>query len=271
VIRGAVLGSPITHSLSPLLHTTAYEFLGIEASYFAFDVKSGGLAHFLSENDELNCLSLTMPLKEQAFDLADSVSAIAAQISSGNTLHRNNGQWQLTSTDVDGFVSSCHANNASLAGSVLVIGGGATARAVIGACNGISQVIHVINRNSDREKSIRSAAPLSEIIFHSWQVNELINSVDLVVNTTPAGVGDFFRSSINQPTGVFFEVLYNPWPTQLLQNWREQGGNSVDGLELLIHQGISQIEIFSGSTVDRSSLAKLLRLKALEVLEASTP
>lgn len=271
MIRGAVLGSPISHSLSPLLHTSAYEFLGIEAAYSACEVKSGGLAQFLKENVELNCLSLTMPLKEEAFDLADSVSAIAAQISSGNTLHRNNGQWQLTSTDVDGFVSSCQANNVALTGSVLVIGGGATARAVIGACNEISNSIHVINRNPDREKSIRSAAPLSEIIFHPWQTNALINSVDLVVNTTPAGVGDFFSSSVSQPTGVFFEVLYNPWPTQLLQNWREQGGNSVDGLELLIHQGISQIEIFSGSTVDRSSLAQLLRLKALEVLEASTP
>lgn len=271
MIRGGVLGSPIAHSLSPLLHTTAYELLGIESSYLAFDVKSGELANFLLENNELNCLSLTMPLKEEALTIADSVSALSAQISSGNTLHRIKDQWQLSSTDVDGFLFSCQSRDVSYSGSVLVIGAGATARAVIGACSGISKVIHVISRNPEREQSIRNAAPLSEIIFHPWEANAHMNTADLVINTTPTGVADFFSTSIKDPIGVLFEVLYNPWPTHLLWRWRELGGQVIDGLDLLVHQGISQIEMFSGLTVDRRVLAQQLRLKALKVLEASTP
>lgn len=270
MIHGAVLGSPISHSLSPLLHKNAYEYLGIDATYEAFDVKSGSLDSFLAEHVELDCLSLTMPLKEEAIAIADSVTSIAQQISSGNTLRKKDGKWELTTTDVEGFVFSTLQHKVSIEGSVLVIGGGATARAVVGGCNGISEVIHVISRNRDRESLIRAAAPSSQIIFHPWQTNALINSTDLIVNTTPKSVADIFIDSVKKPVGVYFEILYNPWPTHLLHDWREKGGSSIDGLDLLIHQGISQIELFSGKDIDRVVLANFLRLKALEVLGEST-
>ena len=88
MIIAAVLGSPISHSLSPQLHKFAYEVLGIEAEYSRFDVKSDDLPRFLVEHPELNALSLTMPLKERALLIADSVSKISLQIQSGNTLSK---------------------------------------------------------------------------------------------------------------------------------------------------------------------------------------
>jgi len=271
MIKAAVLGSPISHSLSPLLHSTAYEILGIEGEYSSFEVLSGGLKEFIVRNEGIESLSLTMPLKEEALGVADEVSDISQQITSGNTLYRKSGKWHLTSTDVDGFSYALSSNRTSARGNVLIIGSGATARAVVAACNGLSDEIHVIGRSIERHASIERAAPDSTITFHPWQLNPLINTADLVVNTTPSNAASDFASSISNPRGVLFEVLYNPWPTILLEQWRKAGGVGIDGLELLIHQAISQIEIFGGMSVDRKNMAAKLRIVALERLGQSTP
>ena len=82
---------------------------------------------------------------------------------------------------------------------------------------------------------------------------------DLVVNTTPGETASILVDHIDSPSSTFFEVLYNPWPTQLLSHWREAGGFGIDGLDLLIHQAISQVEIFASCEVDRDPIAKMLR------------
>jgi shikimate dehydrogenase len=261
VILAGVLGSPISHSLSPLLHKTAYELLGIEGSYSAFEVQSGQLRHFLnSEGSALNNVSLTMPLKEEALSIADSVSDLAQQIRSGNTLFKKDGLWSLTSTDVAGFTFALESHNRNTMGNVLIIGAGATARAVIASCDGVSRSVSVINRNPDREIAIRNSAPHLVVDFISWGTSINFNKYDLVINTTPGNTAALFVDQVTATSATFFEVLYNPWPTLLLSKWRESGGYGIDGLDLLIHQAISQIEIFTSSSIDRVSVAKMLRL-----------
>ena len=261
VILAGVLGSPISHSLSPLLHKTAYEFLGIAGSYSAFEVQSGQLQHFLdNEGSALNNVSLTMPLKEEALSIADSVSDLAQQIQSGNTLSKKEGLWSLTSTDVAGFTFALESHNRTATGDVLIIGAGATARAVIAACDGVSRSVSVISRNPDREIAIRNSAPHFVVDFISWGTSIDFNKYDLVVNTTPGETAALFVDQVTGTSATFFEVLYNPWPTLLLSKWRESGGYGIDGLDLLIHQAISQIEIFSSSSIDRLTVAKMLRL-----------
>lgn len=260
MISAGVLGSPISHSLSPLLHNTVYEFLGIDARYEAYEVSSGQLRNFLSgDGATLNCLSLTMPLKEEALSIASSVSDLSRQIQSGNTLHKVDGQWSLTSTDVDGFTHALRFNDRDAKGNVLVIGAGATARAVVAACNGVSGTVTVINRNPDREEAMRLAAPISAIEFIPW--NSVIDfaGFDLVVNTTPGETASQFVDAFGSVSATYFEVLYNPWPTPLLSKWRSSGGFGIDGLDLLIHQAISQMEIFAARPIDRSAVAKMLR------------
>jgi shikimate dehydrogenase len=121
MINGAVLGSPISHSLSPQLHKVAYDFLKIIAEYARYEVESGDLPRFLTSHPELNSLSLTMPLKEEALKIADVISPISLQIKSGNTLSKQDGRWNLTSTDVDGFCMALRAHNVELNGSILII------------------------------------------------------------------------------------------------------------------------------------------------------
>jgi shikimate dehydrogenase len=274
MINGAVLGSPISHSLSPQLHKAAYDFLKIRAEYSRFDVKSDDLPRFLTAHPELNSLSLTMPLKEEALKIADVVSPISLQINSGNTLIKQEGKWSLTSTDVEGFLMALAANNVKLSESIVILGSGATARAVAAAIDSDKSIqsrqIHIVHRNPDRESGMRLAAPSSELIFHSWDSSKLLNEVSLVVNTSPAGAADVFCADLSKPAGVYFEALYNPWPTALLKKFNDLGQQTIDGIELLVHQGISQIEIFSGVKVDRKTLSEIMRSRAIELLMQST-
>ena len=267
MIKAGVLGSPISHSLSPLLHTTAYKALGVDGEYKAFDVASGGLANFLlNEGKALNCLSLTMPLKEEALNIADHVSTISRQIASGNTLYKKEDGWHLTSTDVEGFSFALQALGNFASQTVLIIGAGATARAVAAACNHKTTSLTVVGRSASRHESIQLAAPLCSINFVDWDSQLDLDSFDLVVNTTPADTAAVFLERVSDPKGLFFEVIYNPWPTALLDKWRRAGGSYVDGLDLLIHQAISQIEIFADQKVDRLSMAHLLRIEGLKAL-----
>jgi len=169
MIKAGVLGSPISHSLSPLLHTTAYRYLGIEGDYRAYEVASGGLADFLQTlGKNLTSLSLTMPLKEEALSIADHVSNISKQIASGNTLSKKEDGWHLTSTDAEGFTFALKAVADVQYDKVLIIGAGATARAVAAACNVSSTSLTVVGRSEKRHESIRHSAPLARIEFIDW-------------------------------------------------------------------------------------------------------
>jgi len=261
VIVAGVLGSPISHSLSPLLHKTMYEFLGIDGTYSAFEVQSGQLERFLdSQGSTLNNISLTMPLKEEALLIADSVSDVARQIQSGNTLSKIEGLWSLTSTDVEGFTFALESHHRNAKGDVLIIGAGATARAVVAACDGVSDKVTVLHRNPDREIAIRNSGPQLAIDFISWRSAIDFDNYDLIINTTPGDTADIFVDQVAAASSTFFEVLYNPWQTAFLSKWRELGGYGIDGLDLLIHQAISQVEIFASCGVDRAQVAKMLRL-----------
>jgi len=156
MIKAAVLGSPISHSLSPLLHSTAYAQMGLSASYEAIEVKADNLALFMSERDETwNGFSLTMPLKEEAISYADHVDDLAKRINSANTLYRKAGQWHATSTDVIGFTNALKMHNVDVKGHVVILGAGATARAAAAACDNSSTQITVINRQECRPCQMR--------------------------------------------------------------------------------------------------------------------
>jgi len=261
LINAAVLGSPISHSLSPLLHALAYEQLGLTARYESVEVKAGELSEYLAMTEK-NCLSLTMPLKEEALAVADSISEIATRISCGNTLSFKDGGWNLTSTDVSGFDHALSTHKLEQIDSVLVIGAGATARAAVASVSQTAKEVLVISRNQERELAMNLASS-GVVAYLPWQLTDRINSVDLVINTTPKFAADFFLPSIDNPRGTFFEVLYDPWPTAVSKVWSEAQARVIDGLDLLIHQAITQVEIFSGVTVDREFFYAKMRAAAL--------
>jgi len=262
VIRGAVLGSPISHSLSPVLHKAAFNYLGLEGSYSAIEVHSGDLAQFIANSsDDFDYLSLTMPLKEEVLALDVEADALTHRIQSGNTLYRADNSWKLTSTDGSGFVAALNNAGITQLESVLILGAGGTARAVTGALDLISKNIHVLGRSSVRQEALESAIVHSSFEYHRWSLDIDFSSYDLVVNTTPAGAADLLANSV-QPgiAASLFDVIYKPWPTELAQRWSDCGGRVLNGLELLLYQGIDQLEIVLGDALDKAGLATHLRM-----------
>ena len=256
-----MLGSPISHSLSPVLHTAAFSFLGIEGTYRAIDVPSGTLQEFMAKSvDNFDYFSLTMPLKEEVLSLSLEVDVKTLEIQSGNTIYRRGSEWRLTSTDGSGFVSALSHAGLKNFNKVLILGAGGTARAVTGALDSIATEIHVMGRSSIREEALSRAIHDSRFEYHRWSLEVDFASYDLVVNTTPAGAADLLEDSVHPGVeATFFDVIYKPWPTELAQKWSDCGGKVLNGLELLLYQGIDQLEIVLEMTFDRHALANHLR------------
>lgn len=268
MIRAAVLGSPISHSLSPALHRAAYKFLGLDGEYTAVDVKADQLEKFLTlADDAWTGFSLTMPLKERALSLAHEIDHLAIQTQSANTLVKFEGGWRAYTTDVSGFLDALHAHHVFAYQTVLIIGSGATARAAACACDGPNRLIQILHRSPHREPALRAAAPQNTLEFLPW--DSPIPKVDLMINTTPSGVADRFIPQISgKPTGVYFEALYHPWPTKLLAHWQGLQGKAIDGLDLLVYQAIRQVGLMTQKVVDPLVLAPILREVGLQELES---
>jgi len=248
-LKAAVLGYPIAHSLSPVLHGKAFELLGIAGSYEAIEVESGGLAQFLkSLGQSYDYLSLTMPLKEEVLDIAkDSaieVDELAQRIQSVNTLIRKGSGWSATSTDGSGFIKALANAGYDHFNSVLILGAGGTARAVAGALDDIADNVAVMGRSVRRNAGI--AACFRKVVpeFIVWDDQIDLRQFDLVVNTTPSGAADLVAEYIpSKVEGLLFDVLYKPWPTLIARRWSDGGGKVISGLELLLYQGIDQINL----------------------------
>lgn len=261
MIKGAVLGSPISHSLSPVLHSAAFDYLGIEGSYSAIEVTSGSLQEFVKNRaSEFDYLSLTMPLKEEVLTLDVDVDDLTRRIQSGNTLINRNGAWALTSTDGSGLVAAlAHAGLRDFE-SVLILGAGGTARAVAGALDSITKNLHVLGRSSVRQEALESAVMHTHFEYHRWNLEVDFNNYDLIVNTTPAGAADLLATSVHPGVqATLFDVIYKPWPTELAQRWSDCGGTVLNGLELLLYQGLDQLEIVLDKPLDRAGLAAHIR------------
>lgn len=262
--RAAVLGSPISHSLSPTLHKRAYEILGIEAQYDAVEVPSGALSEFIENVNSTNStnwlgFSLTMPLKEEVLTIADDIDPLAKRINSANTLIPiSPRKWRALTTDVSGFIWALTANDILEFSQVTIIGAGATARAAAAAIDAPGRLIKVINRNPNRANAMKAAIENADVEFINWEEADLQS--DLVINTTPQGVAD----SLPTGTGILFESLYHPWPTVLAEKWP---GSVIDGLDLLVHQAIDQIAHMTGKSINRKDFAAELRKAGLLKLE----
>lgn len=260
-MRGAVLGSPVEHSLSPLLHREAFDFLGIEGVYQRIEIHNGALSDFFQEQkDEFDYFSITMPLKEECLDLPVAINPIVARIQSANTLYRRDGGWHLTSTDGLGFIQALEHMGFSRFKRTLVLGAGGTARAVVGALDGISDEIVVLGRTSTRREALAGSVSRAVFTYSRWSDSVDFSEYDLVVNTTPAGAADLLADSITpDSTTLLFDVIYKPWPTVLASRWSDNGGEVINGLELLLYQGIAQLSLALNQELDILGLATHLR------------
>lgn len=268
--RAAVLGSPIAHSLSPVLHRAAYGELGLTGwSYDAHDVSADALPAFLDRLDEAWAgLSLTMPLKDAVLPLLDTSSSLVRAVGAANTVLLGDGVRRGENTDVPGMVAALRAAGVGQVETAIVLGGGATARSAVAAVAEVAGSVTAFVRTTSRAHELARTAEATGagLVVRPWA--EAAVDAPLVVNTTPAGAADGLAAVVPARPGVLFEVLYDPWPTPLVSAWRARGGTVVDGLELLVHQAVLQVALITGAAVDAAALAPVLRAAGERALAA---
>jgi shikimate dehydrogenase len=266
--RASVLGSPIKHSLSPMIQNAAYKKLGIDARYEANEVDSQSLDSFLrarlTQNDWCG-FSLTMPLKERICDIAQSLEITldeqSSRISSANTLYRENGSWKGASTDVSGFSFLLKDFPYS---SATIIGAGGTARAAIEALDGECS-INVVRRNPQRDKEIREAFPERMISFVEWSNRASAWRDTLVILAVPIEAISDLEDSFSPPE-ILIDALYSPWMPPLSQLQSDSGRKLFSGLELLCAQALGQIRLMTSVSFDEDELFGFLKSVAEDAL-----
>ncbi|MER7951110.1 shikimate dehydrogenase [Streptomyces sp. NPDC096079] len=259
--RAAVLGSPIAHSLSPVLHRAAYAELGLDGwAYDRFEVDEAGLAGFVGELDgSWAGLSLTMPLKRAIIPLLDEISDTAASVEAVNTVVlREDGRRVGDNTDIPGMVAALRERGVEKVESAAVLGAGATASSALAALARIcAGPVTAYVRSEARAEEMRGWGERLGVDVRTadWERAAEAFGAPLVVATTPAGTTNALATAVPDRVGTLFDVLYDPWPTPLAAAWAERGGKVVGGLDLLVHQAVLQVEQMTG--VPRAPLAAM--------------
>ncbi len=262
VLTAAVLGSPVEHSLSPVLHRAGYAAAGLTGwRYEVHELAAPDLPGFVAGLDDgWRGLSLTMPLKEAALEVADRRSEVAVRAGAANTLVRAPGGWAADNTDVEGLVRAlAGVRERVLPGPVTLLGSGATARSAVLALAGLGVTeLVVAARNAATAQrltalfgSLVPGAATSRVPLADWAGEP----ARLVVSTLPpsgalaaaeAAGRPAMRPWGGGPVPVLLDVVYADWPTPLARLVTAAGGPVVSGLEMLVHQAAAQFELFTG-------------------------
>ncbi|MFH8619764.1 shikimate dehydrogenase [Streptomyces sp. NPDC017979] len=250
--RAAVLGSPIAHSLSPVLHRAAYAQLGLaDWTYDQFEVDEQALPGFIADlDDDWAGVSLTMPLKRAVIPLLDEVSPTAAAVEAVNTVVRtDDGRLHGDNTDIPGLLAALRERGVTGVESAAVLGAGATASSALAAlahlCHG---PVTAYVRSTARAEEMRGWGERLGVQVRTEPWDRAAGALiePLVIATTPAGTTDPLVVDVPARPGTLFDVLYEPWPTPLAAAWAAHGGAVLGGLDLLVHQAVLQVEQMTG-------------------------
>jgi shikimate dehydrogenase len=255
----ALIGSPVEHSLSPVIHQAAFDAAGVDWTYVAFDVAEGEGVGALAAMRVLGIagLSVTMPHKRDVADAVDRLEPAARALHSVNTVSWDGGELVGSSTDGAGFVASLTESGIVVADArVAVIGAGGAARSVVDALGRAgSEDITVLNRTRVHAEAAATLAAAASVGIASD-----ISRADIVVNATNVGMGvDPLRSTpddlpcdpaLLRDHQVVVDLVYHPLRTAWLIAAEEIGAHTIDGLGMLIHQAALQQERWIGVRPD---------------------
>jgi shikimate dehydrogenase len=269
-VRAAVLGKPVAHSLSPVLHRAAHAALGLrDWSYEMVECGEAELGEFVTSRDETWAgLSLTMPLKRAVLPLLDHADPLATATGGANTvIFRPEGPAGYN-TDVQGIVDALAeagvgtggATGAGAAGDALILGAGATACSALAAIGELGGAgADVAARDKTRAAGLLEAAERLSLrvrlldLANLGGASRVGHGPGLLISTLPAGAADFYSQffterSSESPSAppTVFDVVYAPWPTKLAQAAEAAGALVVGGFPMLLHQAAAQVELMTG-------------------------
>ncbi len=252
-MKAAVLGSPIAHSLSPVLHRAAYQALGLDGwSYEAIECDEARLPGLLAGcGPEWAGLSLTMPLKRAVLPLLDRADPLAVAVGGANTVVLRGGSRHGYNTDVPGLIAALAEAGVTAPGPVLILGAGATACSALAAMRELgADKVTVAARDPARAGELLAAADRLAVAVALTPLAEAASErPGLLISTVPAGAADFLAArwaAQREAPPQVVDVIYAPWPTALAAAAAAAGSGVVGGYAMLLHQAARQVELMTG-------------------------
>jgi shikimate dehydrogenase len=257
-----VIGHPIEHSLSPLMHNAALTQLGLDYVYLPFPVAPENLTTAIAGFASIGVVgfSITIPHKQAILPFLSEISPIAQAIGAVNTVVNKGNKWLGTNTDVEGFIAplqtTYHQDWSQK--KAVILGNGGAARAVVAGCIqlGLAE-IHVVGRNLQKlqvfKQSWQNSPFADKFQVHEWtELPNLLHQANLLVNTTPIGMYPHVEQSplssqeMSYLPGdaIAYDLIYIPKPTKFLHLAQKQGIVTIDGLEMLVQQGAAALKIW---------------------------
>lgn len=266
-----VMGDPIEHSLSPIMHNAAIAQMQIDFAYVPFHIRPEDLNTAIAgfRAIDLRGFSVTIPHKQTIMPLLSEITDVAKAIGAVNTVWKSDRGWCGTNTDIVGFIAPIKERDwkSSIA---LVLGNGGAARAVVAGCDQLGFAeIHVVGRNSEKLQEFAQSWSLDSLSVHPWdQLSKLLPNADLIVNTTPIGMSPNSDQSplteeqadLIKSNAIAYDLIYVPNPTRFLQQAQQRKAEAIDGLEMLVQQGAAALEIWTGQTVPDDVMRRSLRV-----------
>ena len=258
----ALIGNPVSHSLSPIMQNAAIQYLGLDLIYIAIPCKDEDLEIVVNSLKKMNCkgLNITIPFKQKVFNMCSEISPVAKKVKAINTLKLTDDKdWIGTNTDIDGFIYPLKNLNL-IKKSSLILGSGGAARSVIqGLIKLKLSKITIISRNKSSLNELitnfKNDIEIEGLLSTNNEINNLIQETDLIINTTPVGMsntinndeipfGKNFWDSINSKT-IVYDLIYNPSPTPFLKFCDKKGCMTIDGTQMLIAQGAKSLSFWT--------------------------
>tara|TARA_Y100000589_G_scaffold264351_1_gene255034 strand:- start:840 stop:1700 length:861 start_codon:yes stop_codon:yes gene_type:complete len=259
----ALIGNPVNHSLSPIMHNAAIKYLGLDLIYFSIPCKEKDFDIVIKSLSKINCkgINITIPFKEKVLNHCSKISPLAKQIKAVNTLKPNQeGGWHGFNTDVEGFTYPLENLNLSNKQAIILGSGGAARSAIQGLINLKMSKITIISRNQisldSLLKDFKNQHLIKGLNFTNQNKLNLLKSADLIVNTTPVGMfnhtsaeeelpfGDNFWTSLNSKT-IVYDLIYNPRETPLLNFSRKKDCQTINGIKMLVAQGAKSLSYWT--------------------------
>ena len=260
----AVIGSPIAHSLSPVIHRAAWQQLGIDGwEYRRAEVTEESLPTFIGQLDEsFRGLSVTMPCKQAVMPLLDAIDPLASAVGAVNTVVPSAGMLAGFNTDVTGIASAirrvCSRSGVPVPSSALVLGARATASSALAALGELGVTTTTVSaRRFGGPGSVISAASRLGVSVEQvmWSDVSAVASAaaraDVLISTLPAGVADAIASRLAAREGqILLDVIYSPRDTALRTTFEKAGGVVAEGTDMLVYQGAAQVQLMTGRSPD---------------------
>lgn len=280
-----VIGDPVEHSLSPVMHNAAIAQLDANFVYLPLPVPPGKLSSAIAgfEAIGLKGFNITIPHKQAIIPLLVNVSDIARAVGAVNTVWWSDGSselfsdhhgWCGTNTDVAGFIAPLQGLNQNWTETIVVVlGNGGAARAVVAGCTELGcGEIWVVGRRAEKltvfYKSWQDSTLQPPLSTYDWsQLSDLLPQADLVVNTTPVGMYPRVNACPLSPAmidrvkpgAIAYDLIYTPNPTQFLQQMAAQGAIAIDGLEMLVQQGAAALSLWLGQPAPIDTMRQSLK------------